>query len=234
MNRVRRVGKNYQVLITPHQKYDVSFEYLLGSWTDDGLMVFEVKEFSTYYDAECEAENHPDINWDQLVDYHKDSYEFLKNHIKKILDSINISVQFKSQLLTPEQTKNKMFDRVLAGQLAILERNDTSGFRTIYDMNDIISFAIINPWTNNLAELELHLMKSDRLNIFRRIEKNGIVHLIGRTSIGTSYEIILTSSLLNNWMEWCRANDLPAARHLSALKNCIKTQKMIDSTPALR
>jgi hypothetical protein len=235
MNRIRRVGKIYQVLTTPHQKYDVGFEYLLGSWTDEALMGFEVKDFNTYFDAECEASKFPDINWDQLVDYHKDPYIFLKKYIQTILDHVDIMVQFKSQILNPEQTKNKMFDRVHKGQISLSENDDCSNFRTVYDMNDIISFTIVNPWTKNLNEIELHLMKNARLNIFNRIEKNNIVHLVGRTDIGTTYEILLLPSILNNWMEWRQKHlDFAPSQHSNALKNCVKTQRIIDSTPVLR
>jgi hypothetical protein len=105
----------------------------------------------------------------------------------------------------------------------------------VYDMNDIINFIIVNPWTNNLLELEKHLINHNNLNIFNRIEKNNIIHLVGRTSIGTTYEIILISSVLNNWMEWRYINNmLPTSRHMAELKNCIKLQKMIDNTFALR
>lgn len=235
MNRIRNVGKTFQTLISPHQKYNVGFEYLLGSWTDDAMMGFEVREYKSYYDAECEAANHPDINWDQLVDYHKDTYVCLNAHIKQLVARTKISVGIKSQLMTPEQTKNAMFDRVLKGQQSMIEKNDTSGFRTVYNMNDIISFTLTNPWSKNLAELELHLMKSDHLRIFNRIEKNAIVHLVGRTDLGTTYEIILVPSILSNWMDWLNMNkDLPSSHHLSTLKNCIKTQKLIDATPVLR
>src|SRR4051812_47352428 len=127
MNRIRRIGKKYQTLITPHQKYDTNFEYLLGSWTDEAMMGFEVKEFDTYAEAECSAVTHPDINWDQLVDYHKDAYVFLKEHIQKLLSHVNMAVQFKSQLLTAEQTKNIMFNRVLKGQQKLNKKNDTNG-----------------------------------------------------------------------------------------------------------
>jgi hypothetical protein len=235
MNRIRRVGRAYQVLLTPHQKYNVGFEYLLGSWTDDSITGFEVRDYGSYREAECEAIEHPDINWDQLVDYHKDAYTFLKDYLQKFLDKIGITVDFKYKLMTPEQTKQIMFERVLKGQKLLVEKQITTGFRTVYDMNDIISFRIINPWAKNLNELEIHLMNNKRLNIFRKISKNGIVQLVGRTDIGTTYEIILISSVLNNWFEWRKQNGLLSSDLVeAALRNCIKTQKLIDAAPSLR
>jgi hypothetical protein len=235
MNRIRKYNNKYQVLFTPHQKYNTGFEFLLGSWTDEGLMRFEVKEFNTYTEAECVAMEHPDINWDQLVDYHKDQYIELKDHINAIIKNTSMATQFKAQLLTPEQTKNKMFDRVIKGQQLLQSKNSTSGYRINFEMNDIISFLITNPWTKNLREMESHLLRDDRLNIFNIIRKNSVVHLVGRTDLGTSYEIVLVPTLLDNWMDWRNINyNLPIARQLSELKNCINTQKLMDNTPVLR
>lgn len=235
MNRIRQVGKIYQTLITPHQKYNTGFEYLMGSWTDEAMMGFEVHEYTTYNEAECDVDDLPDINWDQLVEYHKDAYIFLKDHIQKILAKIGIATNFKSLFMTPEQAKNAMFDRVIKGQEMIKERSDTSGFRTVFNLNDIISFSIINPWSKNLQEIELILMRIPGLRLFSRLEKNNIIHLIGRTDIGTTYEIVLMPSVLANWMDWRDLNKhLPQTQHLSTLKNCIRTQKIIDTTPLLR
>lgn len=235
MNRIRRVGRAYQVLVSPHQKYNVSFEYLLGSWTDESMMGFEVRDYGSYREAECEAIEHPDINWDQLVEYHRDAYLFLRDHIRRLLDKINIPVEFKHNLMTPEQTKHAMFDRVIKGQKILVERQTSSGFRTVYDMNDIISFRIVNPWSKNLSEIELHLMNNDRLGIFKKIIKNGTTLLIGRTDIGTTFEIALTTSMVDNWFEWRQRNkNVPIDIHEANLKNCLKIQKIIDTTPSLR
>jgi hypothetical protein len=232
MNRIRKHNNRFQVLIAPHQKYNPGFEFLLGSWTDEGLMGFQVLEFNTYYEAEKLSIEQPDINWDQLVEFHKDAYVFLRSQINDVLKKTNIAVQLKSYLLTPIQTKNKMFDRVLRGQ----NGNDETSFRLVYDMNDIISFIIVNPWTRNLQEIETYLLNHERLNIFNTTRQNGVVHLIGRTDIGTTYEILLIPSLLDNWMEWrnLNSNILPNSKLNAGLRECIKTQRNIDKTFALR
>lgn len=237
MNRIRKYNNKYQVLITPYQKYNPGFEFLLGSWTDEGLMGFDVLTYDTYFEAECEAENHPDINWQQLVDFHKDVFFALKARIQDTINYSRLTVDFKAKLMTPDQTKDKMFERVLKGQEMIKTNEEDSyqGFRIIYDMNDIVSFTIVNPWTKNLEEMEKHLLEYSRLNIFRKITKNNITHLIGRTDIGTTYEIILVPSILDNWMDWRKINNkLSSSQHLSALNSCVKAQRIIDSTIALR
>lgn len=235
MNRIRRVGNTYQCLISPSRAYDVSFEFLLGSWTDEALMGFDVLEFRTYNEAECEAIEQPDIDWVKLVEFHKDSFLFLRDHIRDLLDKISVVTEFKPVLMQPQQVKTVMFNRVLKGKRDMIENNSTSGFRIVNDMNDIINFTITNPWTKNLLEIASRLTRSDRLRIFNRIEKNGIIHLVGRTDLNTTFEIILTTSIMDNWMEWRRVNlDKPIELHMSTLKNCLKTQRLIDATPVLR
>lgn len=235
MNRIRRIGNVYQCLLTPYRKYDVGFEFLLGSWTDESIMGFEVRTFSTYAEAECEAIEMPDINWDALVDFHKDSYMFLKDHIAEALYKTNIAVDFKHYLATPVQTKNRMFDRVIRGQDMLAEKNSTSGFRMTYNMNDIISFIVINPWLNNLRELADRFIRTDRLKIFNKIEKDGIIQLVGKTDIETTYEILLVPSVIYNWMLWRELNQRASTDMIkSTLKNCLRTQKLVDSTPLLR
>lgn len=225
MNRVRKYNKVFQVLVSPHQKYNTGFEFLLGSWTDAGIMGFKVKEFTSLYDAECEAQEQPDINWEQLVDYHKDIFVDLRKKVYDLVKDSGMVVQIKNNLMTPDQAKNIMFERVL---------NNDNEFRTVYDMNDIISFTLINPWSANIHELERRFIRSN-FNIFNSIKKNGIIMLVGRTDIGTTYEIILVPSVINNWLEWKKLNPhLSNAQHLNELKNCIKIQNLIDENKPLR
>ena len=230
MNRIRKYNNNYQVLLTPHQRYNISFEFLLGSWTDSCLMGFEVKTVNTYREADDIASNYPDINWEQLVLYHKDFYNFIKKEIKNVVDSSNITVNINTNLLTPLETKNILFDRVIKGQTT-----EDNIFRLVYNMNDIVSIVITNPWTYNLVELEKHLIKHSRLNLFSKLQRNGITHLIGRTDIGTSYEIVLVPELVNHWIHWKNNNkNLDKAIHISRLKNILNTQKLIDDSSRLR
>ena len=66
-------------------------------------------------------------------------------------------------------------------------------------------------------------------------EKNKVIHLIGRTDIGTTYEIILCPDLLHNWIMWRDMNNhLPRSKLISTLKNVINTQNIIDKSFVLR
>jgi hypothetical protein len=110
-----------------------------------------------------------------------------------------------------------------------------SGFRLIYDMNDIINYIIVNPWANNLLEMEKRLIGNYSLKIFDRIAKNGVIHLIGRTDIGTTYEILLVPSVIYNWMKWKDLNStVPFTRQVAEFKKCVELQKLIDNTQQLR
>jgi hypothetical protein len=235
MNRIRRIGNVYQCLLTPHRKYDIGFEYLIGSWTDESIRGFEVITFNSLNEAECVAIDMPDINWDMLVDFHKDSFLFLKEHISQVINKTNIAVDFTHYLATPNQTKNRMFDRVMRGREILTEKQSMTGFRLVYNMNDIISFVIVNPWMKNLKILADRLIKTDRLKIFNKIEKDGIIQLVGRTDIDTTYEIILASSVIHNWMLWIQNNPMVSLDMIkSTLRNCIRTQHLVDTTPILR
>jgi hypothetical protein len=225
MNRIRKYNNSYQVLLSPHQRYNVGFEFLLGSWTDTGLMGFEVQTVDTYNEAENIASNYPDLNWEQLVLYHKDFYTFIKKEIISVIISSNITVNIEYTLLSPQETKDILFNRVINGQIGA-----DNIYRLVYNMNDIISIVITNPWSSNLIELERHLVKHTRLNLFSKLQKNGIIHLIGRTDIGTTYEIILLPNLINHWINWKNKN----TNHTSSLKNILNTQKLIDNSPRLR
>lgn len=225
----------YQSLVTPHQKYNTGLEHLLGFWSDESMIGFEVNTHNNYKDAECDVHDMPTIDWEALVLHHSECYSFLRDHLSFTLKKFNIVVEYKHNLATPEQVKNRMFNRVLKGQEMIKEKKSIHGFRTVYDMNDIISFTIINPWSQNLHEIASRLVRTERLNIMYKIEKNNIIKLIGRTEIGTTYEIILTTSIMHNWYQWKIQNpQLSDERILSSLKSCIRSQKILDSTYVLR
>lgn len=221
MNRIRKLNNTYQCLLTPHRKYDTGFEFIIGSWTDESIKGFEVKEFDNYNDAENAVFDYPDINWIKLVEFHKDSYDFLRHHIMQFIHNNDLCIDFKSIIMTPDQVKNIMFDRVIRMQ-------EDDKFRLVHNMNDIITFIITNPWTHNLNHIAKLLVGNKRLRIFKKMNDYGIIHLIGKTDINTTYEIILTTSILHNWITW-KHSQTNQKRVINAYKSCIEQQKIIDS-----
>lgn len=219
MNRIREVDAGYQVLVSPHRKYDVGFEFMLGSWTDEGLEGFRVLEFDTYDQAECEALRHPDINWEMLHDFHKDQFEMFYRIVKNILDYSEIAAELVPTLMKPNQIKNTMMNRVLKGQI----NSQSNDFRLAYDMNDIITYVIHNPWSSNLDRIRSFLVGESRLNIYKSYVINNIIHIVGRTDIGTTYEILLCPTIMYHWMK-------NQNKTSSSLVKVIKAQQAIDKT----
>ena len=236
-NRIRQTSTGYQVLTTPHRKYDVGFEFMLGSWTDEGLLGFKVLEFDNYADAECEALRRPDISWERLHEFHKDQYSHFGDIIKKVLDYSDITTNFVPHLMPAIEIKHTMMNRVLKIQRSTTDERllrddatDTS-FRLAYDMNDIISYVVVNPWSSNLTKLKTLLLNETRLNIFKFHESHGIMHLVGRTDIGSTYEIILCPSIMYHWMLWKRNNPgLSAERYRQEMIKAVRSQKILDRT----
>lgn len=238
MNRIRESTNGYQVLTTPHMKYDVGFEFMLGGWTDEGMLGFKVLEFDNYADAECEAMRHPDISWEKLHEFHKDQYSLFGNIITDVLDYSRVTSNFFPNLMNPKQIKHTMMNRVLKAQrimdiqdAELFEDATDTSFRLAYDMNDIITFVIVNPWTLNLKKIQSFLLAETRLNIYKSHTSNGITHLVGRTDIGTTYEIILCPAIMYHWMLWKEDHyEVGAARMRSEMKKAIKAQALVDKT----
>ena len=139
-------------------------------------------EFDNYADAECEAMRHPDISWERLNEFHKDQYPLFGDIITKVLDHSEITSNFYPNLMSPKQIKHTMMNRVLKIQKTMQiqdselydDRTDTS-FRLAYDMNDIITYVIVNPWSSNLERIKSFLLAETRLNIFKSHKKDAIL-----------------------------------------------------------
>ena len=200
MNRIRKIGNTYQVLITPNIKISPDNSIMVGNWDDAELRNYFILEFPTLSDAQCEAYNHPDIDWFRLVINHKHIFKRLEILLKTIIDDCGFTVDLHSNLMDPNTLKNTMFDRVMNGG----ER-----FNMRYGLSDIISFTITNPWVSNLHKLA-KLIESHRVHYYRddmRIREknvidNNIIILTGITEFGSPYEIKLVPTLLYHWGEW--------------------------------
>ena len=223
MNRVRKVSDElYQVLITPHHRFDSNIEYLLIAWTDRNQRGFQVKEFNNLEDATVEAYKYPELDWSYLTSLQKSSYEILFKRIKHYLSEIDIVHDFIPKLLGPNEAKNFMFERIL---------NKNDNFVLAYDMNDLISFTIVNPWSRNLKEIAFHLKQYSRLNLTREYNVNGVIHLIGETDVNTTYEIVLYPTLIYHWKKWANLQNNPTKQSLDGI---LKQQKILDQSIILR
>jgi hypothetical protein len=220
MNRIRRHNNKFQVIITPHHNFDSGFELMLGNWDDKQLKGYKINEYSCLEDALRVASNYPDINWDQMILWHKDIYNKLYGIIRSELLSNNVDVELDPKLLNAYQIKNIMFDRI-----AIYGNR----FRLGYHVNDIISFHITNPYTSVLRRLSKILIHNQSLHIASSSDEYGIIRLIGKTDIGTQYEIILWTSLMAQWGKWVNNNkQISNQLKLKQLEQVLRKQKVID------
>ena len=221
MNRIREYNYRYQVLITPTMPFNSSFELMLGNWTDEHLRNYYILEFDNLGDAQCEAFKHPDLDWDKLVLLHQNAFYDIKKIIKEILKSHNFIGEIQPRILSPEELKQNMFDRVMYyGKRFTLK----------YKMNDIIAFHIINPFTKNLEKVSEYLENDSRLKIIRKFVNNGVIHLIGKTDVGTTYEIGLWPTMIAQWARWAEENpQISNENKKYTFMESIKKQEQLDS-----
>jgi len=225
-NRVRKYSKGiYQVLISGKNMYDSAGE-MMGNWTDDKLRNYRIEEFSNEEDALAEAYEHPDINWESIIMYHKEVYMHLYKLIKSELEENEFIVEFEPKMMTAEELKNKMFDRVM-------QFGDR--FSLTYNLNDVIGFHIINPWGKNLREIYRVLKANRRLRIVRHEQKSGIIRMIGETDVGSAYEIVLWPTLIAQWARWVEKHpELPNKSKDAAFRDIVRAQQQIEKTVNIR
>lgn len=224
MNRIRKVDNIYQVLITPDMKISPDSALLIGNWDDESLRNYYVLQFESLNDAMCESYKYPDIDWYRLILNHQHIFKRLEMTIRPIVENKN--VEFKPMLMDPETFKNTMFDRVLKGGERFNLRNN---------MNDIISFTIVNPWSNNLIGIakslegyRAHLYRDDLRLKYKKIVDGKIICLYGITEQGTIYEIRLVPTLLHQWSEWYNKNGF-RNKDVDQFNKILKQQEALDS-----
>ena len=141
MNRVREYDNNYQVLITPHHRFNSGMELMLGNWMDENFSGFKILTFNRLEDAMREAQKYPDINWDQLVLWNKDNFAKLYGILRYELGGFGVKI--RPVLRDSKQVKETMFNGV-----TLLGDN----FRLLYNMN-VISFYVIVPDPANIRQI---------------------------------------------------------------------------------
>lgn len=226
MNRIRKYKDVFQVLITPHNRFDSGFELMLGNWSDDHLQNYSIKNFQDKDDAFEEAFNYPPIDWEKMVLFHKDIYVKLHKIIRQDIEASNFIVELEPKILTGDQLKDIMFDRVM-----IYGKR----FRLDYNLNDIFGYHIINPWSKNLIEIKKKLESNANLRIVRTETSSGVIRLIGETDIGTNYEIVLWPTLIAHWARWVSKNpNLVDSVKKTSLKDMLESQLQIEKNASLR
>ncbi len=228
MNRIRRSNNNFQVLCIPHQKFNVGFEFILGAWNTTAPENIQIKIFDNYADAENEAENGPDINWEQLVDFHKDSFNDIKHKLYLTQRQINMSTNFKATLLSPEKLKNAMFERTFNKSFGKI-------FGSLSETNCTFFFRVTNPWYENVIAIAKYIINIPELRIFQHKSEHKIVSLIGRTDIGTIYEILIMPDLLSHLMDWLLLHKISDVTTIEKYINkMLPIQHVIDNSFILK
>lgn len=233
MNRIRKFNDIYQVLITPEIKIAPDNPIMVGNWEDESLRNYYILEFETLQGAQCEALKHSDIDWYRLVMNHQHIFKRLEQQIGAILADNILNVEFRSHLQDAETLKNTMFNRVMRGG---------DRFNLRYSYNDLITFTIVNPWTDNLhhtarllENYRSHLYRDDLRIRSKEIIDGKIICLYGVTEFGSIYEIKLVPTLINQWAEWHRKNGFrnePSSNNL--YNKMLEKQKILDAGPVIR
>jgi hypothetical protein len=205
MNRIRKYDNRYQVIITPHIIVSPDSSLMLGNWLDQDLQNYKVISFDLLQDAQYEALKYPDIDWYRIIVNHKYIFHRLCEQLKTIINKSGINVEFIQHLMTPDEFKNSMFDRIIS-------QYTSQNPRTF--IPDIISFTIINPWTENLNKLSKfieayreHLYRDDMRIRHKKIIDDMVIYLYGVTEAKTVFQIKLIPTLLYHWSLWNNNNN---------------------------
>jgi hypothetical protein len=229
MNRIRHKDGQYQVLLTPHLTLLPSMELLVGNWDDEHLRGFSVQEYNTLPEAQLLAFRLPDLDWYKLVRMHINHYHDLLKIINHVIDKYHFIVNLIPKVTSPEELKTITFDRVL---------NLGHRYAATYNMNDIISFNIINPWTKNIDELSKVLISIPELRIKKRkVYNHKIIHLIGLTELGSTYEIKLWTTVVFQTVKWLSEHSKENSNKTKLdemFKEALKLQSTIDKDLIIR
>lgn len=228
MNRIRQKDDKYQLLITPHLFYSPSMELIVGGWDDEHLKGFDIEEYDALDNAQYKAFQMPDIDWYKLVRMNSIYFNFINTIINKVIKKYHFKVHIDSHIMSPNELKNVTFDRVHK----LGER-----YTMTHNMNDIISFCIINPWTINLEKLSKILISIPELRIRKKFIYYGhVIHLVGLTELGSTYEIKLWPSIIHQWALWeskhSKGKDKDSLNR--GFRNMLKQQLIVDDGYTIR
>ncbi len=233
MNRIREYNGQFQVIITPDFKISPDSSLLIGNWADENLRNYYILEYGTFNDAMAAALEYPDIDWYKMILNHKYIYIRINDILQNIINNYNFKVDYRPLLLDPNTLKNVMFDRVMKGG---------DRFNLRQNLNDIMQFTIINPWTNNLHTISKIIENyvsdnwTDDLRIrSKKIIDGKIIYLYGYTEYGTVYSIKLIPTLLHQAVEWYNKSGQKNEKNFMNKYNLLlKTQIDMDAGMVLQ
>jgi hypothetical protein len=162
----------------------------------------------------------------KLISDNFEQFNRLQPIIKDILKENLFIFEMKSLLMTQEELKHTMFDRV--------KRNDVK-FRLFNNLNDIICFHLVNPWTKNCMELSKILIQHPDLRIVKKNVINRAICLVGEMATGTTFQIIVMPTLIDQFLEWKKIHRGTSSQTVSdMLIQSTKLQDTIDATMIIR
>ena len=89
---------------------------------------------------------------------------------------------------------------------------------------------IIQPKEDIAIEISKYLEVDPRLRIHRKFVNNGVIHLIGRTDLGTTFEIGLWPTMIAQWARWADENpQISNENKKYSFLEAIKKQEKMDS-----
>jgi hypothetical protein len=186
MNRLRKLNNKYEVLITPHLLYQTGLELMLGNWIDKNFDGFKVEKYNDINSATERLCNYPELNFDQLVLYHKEIYNKLYELLVFELENIDEKIVLEHVLKNSKTLRDIFFERVK------ILGND---FRLLHHMTDIISFNIYVEKEYLVKILTENFIVNQALRIIyikkNKFDDKKYVKFVGQTDIGTTYQIIV-------------------------------------------
>jgi ppGpp synthetase/RelA/SpoT-type nucleotidyltranferase len=121
---------------------------------------------------------------------HENDFNTVKSSLTNILNSIKDKyiVWFQARLKSPESLYEKIYKRNYS----------------LADINDIIAFRIIYPWTKSLHEIADILKTYKELYIYKTkiTEQNKVIYLYGKTESNNNFEIQLWPTLIYTCFEF--------------------------------
>lgn len=217
MNRIRVVNDKYQVLLNQNYRTNPAIELTLGSLlTQEYLRDYEVKEFNTMNDAMNLAFSLPPIDFNKIRSDCVDCFKMLNNQLTHSLRTVICDL--KPHLLTPEDIKNAIFDRVI---------NYGRRFN-FYNFNDVIAFDVIVNYQIEMSKIIDLILMNKKFRIIRKEQTPSHVKLIGLTENNISYEIRIWTHQMHDLMYWIFRNNKNPYEYKEEIARIIRQQDEND------